>query len=126
MSLGDDEQQIDHTIIAQIRLLEAVRPGLLRQLVELFFQNADRLFAEIDSNSGTLANEKLRMGFHSLKGTAASLGAARLSTVAAVAERAASGEAPVDAQSITALRTEYYASSIALAELAGLPAPQRS
>ncbi len=118
MTAGDINAiaRIDHTIIAQIRQLESVRPGLTKHLVEVFERNAVTFFEGIDVRINAGDTETLRIGFHSMKGTAASLGAQRLSHIAGIAERIASGD---DASSslleITqALKLEFEATRIEL------------
>mgnify|MGYP001204868296 CR=1 FL=1 len=91
------EVQIDLNTIAQIRLLESIRPGVLGQLVGVFERTATTSLARI--RQGVLENdlEQLRLTLHSLKGTAGSLGARRLSAIACVfeAEVQTPGTAPV-------------------------------
>ena len=95
----DSVPRIDYAVIAQIRQLESVRPGLAKHLVEVFERNAKQFFADIAGCLAANDMETLRIGFHSMKGPAGSLGAQRLSHIAGIAERAAvgdSGAGPVD------------------------------
>lgn len=109
---------IDQATIAQIRQLESVRPGVLRQLLALFESSGQRQLELIDSQLRPPAHEVLRVAFHTLKGSAASLGALRCAAAAESAEHAAAAGA--DAATLTslacALREIFDASRVALAE----------
>jgi HPt (histidine-containing phosphotransfer) domain-containing protein len=90
MNAIDDADGLDPEIVAQLRELEPVRPGFLQRLVGMFEDNAARLLAEMETQVAQGDHESLRIAFHSLAGTSASLGARRLSALARIAERAAS------------------------------------
>lgn len=106
--------RVDRTIIAQIRELEAVRPGVLRHLIGMFINNTALVLNEIDGRILAGESEELRIAFHSLKGTAASLGAARLSRLAAGAESAAARDMDSLMQWAEQLRVEFAATSVEL------------
>ena len=89
---ADSIPRIDYAIVAQIRQLESARPGLAKHLVAGFEYNIAQFLGTIDSRIAAADNEALRRGFHSMKGTAASLGALRLSHIAGIAESVATGE----------------------------------
>jgi HPt (histidine-containing phosphotransfer) domain-containing protein len=84
------EPRLDLAVIERVRELESVRPGLLQRLIEVFDRNAQQIFDALDARLAAGAVEDLRIGFHSLKGTAASLGALRLSHLAMLTEQACS------------------------------------
>jgi HPt (histidine-containing phosphotransfer) domain-containing protein len=86
------EPRIDPLIIAQVRQLESVRPGLLKHLVGVFDTKITQLFQDIPARLANNEIDALRIAFHTLKGTAASLGAQRLSYIAGLAESAAEGD----------------------------------
>jgi len=90
------EPRLDFAIIDQVRQLGAVRPGLLHRLVERFNDSAREFLDSAAREAGSeAASERLRLGFHSLKGSSASLGASRLSALAWEAELAfGAGVAP--------------------------------
>lgn len=93
LQLANSEPRIDHEMVAQVRQLESVRPGLFSHLIGVFDTNATALFKEIPERITNKEMESLRVSFHSLKGTAASLGAQRLSFIADIAEKAAENNA---------------------------------
>ncbi len=80
------EVQVDLATIAQIRQLESIRPGVLGQLVSVFERSAATALARIRQSVREGDAEQLRLTLHSLKGTAGSLGARRLSALVAVFE----------------------------------------
>lgn len=84
------EPRIDYAVIEQVRQLGAVRPGLLQRLVEKFRESTEALLAPASTHDLAAQSERLRIGFHTLKGAAASLGAARLSALAWHIERSLS------------------------------------
>ena len=80
--------RLDIAIVDQVNRLGAVRPGLLERLIEKFSDQALALLTLAEHDDGDPENpDRMRLGFHSLKGSAASLGAARLSALASQAER---------------------------------------
>lgn len=108
----DSVPRIDGDLVEQVRQLEAVRPGVLQQLVTMFIQSTARMLADIDARLAAGQTDALRVAFHSLKGTSASLGALRLSQLAAIAEGIAAGEDDAAAALpplATALRAEFAA-----------------
>lgn len=113
--------RIDRDLVEQVRQLETVRPGVLRQLVTMFEQNTARLLGDIDARLAARQTDALRVAFHSLKGTSASLGALRLSQLAAIAEGIAAGEDDAAAALpplATALRAEFAAACAELETVA--------
>jgi histidine phosphotransfer protein HptB len=86
------EPRINHDMVAQVLQLESVRPGLFKHLIGIFDANALKLFQEIPERIANQEMEALRIAFHSMKGTSASLGAQRLSYIADIAESAAKGD----------------------------------
>lgn len=88
LSLANDEPRIDYIMVAQIRQLESVRPDLFSRLLTVFDTNTFSLLEEIPVRINNGEFDFLRVSFHSLKGTAASLGAQRLSCIAGIAEKA--------------------------------------
>jgi HPt (histidine-containing phosphotransfer) domain-containing protein len=116
----DSVPRIDYAVIAQIRQLESVRPGLAKHLVEVFERNAKQFFANIPGCLAANDMETLRIGFHSMKGTAGSLGAQRLSHIAGIAERAAVGDSAAGPVDVIAkqLRDEFETVCIELARAA--------
>lgn len=88
MTNEHSEPRLDHSVIDQVRELSAVRPGLLVSLVETFGRNTALMLSETTGRLEEGDFENLRVSFHSLKGTAASLGARRLSVLAGSVEYA--------------------------------------
>ncbi len=104
------EPRLDLAIIDQVRKLGAVRPGLLQRLVEKFDDGTGEFLAFAAGHAGSeTAQERMRQGFHSLKGSAAGLGATRLSALAWEAERACGADGAADALAarIDAVRDEF-------------------
>jgi HPt (histidine-containing phosphotransfer) domain-containing protein len=102
------EIRVDPCFLAQIHLLESVRPGLAKRLVDVFRTNTLEFLTQVDSY--LLANdlETLRIGFHSLKGAAGSLGAKRLACIADLAERVIEGKSSASlGELIDCARAEY-------------------
>ena len=120
-SPAESELRLDHAVVEQVRQLESVRPGLLRRLVDVFERNAVQFFDGLDAQLAAGDTDALRIGFHSLKGTAASLGALRLSRLAMLTERACgdSGERTALLQLAHALRIEFAAVRVELTRAAG-------
>ena len=116
----DAEPIVDHEIVAQIRQLESVRSGLFRHLLDMFERNAGRTFAELDDWVAAGQLDTARAAFHSMKGTAGSLGARRLSRCAGMAESRCRGEAGPDSldEVCRRARSEF---ATALVELNALP-----
>ena len=109
--------RLDMTVIEQVRHLEAVRPGLLPRLIEKFVEQTRALLEDAERDHAGIS-ERMRLGFHSLKGTAASLGASRLSAYAGQAERAyAAGN--MHPQLLQDLQGEFEQARLALLEQAG-------
>jgi HPt (histidine-containing phosphotransfer) domain-containing protein len=90
MSDDSEEPRLDLSVIDQIRRLGSVKPGLLPRLVEMFRESTGTFLESSTGGEGTPQNEQIRVGLHTLKGTAASLGATRLSGLAHELERALS------------------------------------
>ncbi|MCB1606151.1 MAG: Hpt domain-containing protein [Xanthomonadales bacterium] len=108
---------LDQSMIDQLRQLESIRPGLLGHLFGVFERSVDSLFAELEHQSRGGMHNELRIAFHSLKGSAASLGARRFCRVAEHAELIASGEAGEQAytQVSELMRDEFNTLKAALA-----------
>jgi HPt (histidine-containing phosphotransfer) domain-containing protein len=88
------------------------------ELIETFLEDAPALVREACEAAERSELEPLRRAAHTLKSTAASLGAARLSQAAASAERLAiAGDLPGAAALAPALEAECADASRALAEL---------
>lgn len=90
------EARLDPSVLDQVRQLSAVRPGLLANLVRMFEQNTRQMLEDTPARLDGTDWEWLRINYHSLKGTSASLGARRLSQIAYLLEQAASEEAPAE------------------------------
>jgi HPt (histidine-containing phosphotransfer) domain-containing protein len=106
------EAHIDLATIAQVRQLESIRPGVLAQLVGVFQRTASASLARIRDSVQAGEGEQLRLTLHSLKGTAASLGAKRLSAIAGafeieVQDLASSGSSAPLNELIDALEQEF-------------------
>lgn len=109
--------------LAQIRELERVRPGVLQQLLALYASSGARQLETIAAGLPLPEHAALRVAFHALKGSAASLGALRCAALAERGEQAAARGADSGALAAiaSALRAEFAASTSALAEaVAGL------
>lgn len=101
--------RIDLEVVGQVKKLESVRPGLLRRLVGMFACNATQFLDGAPTAIAAGEFDALRMGYHSLKGTAAGLGACRLSDMAGAAEAAAIARAHNLTELTLALRAELSA-----------------
>jgi HPt (histidine-containing phosphotransfer) domain-containing protein len=80
------EPRIDQAILREVLALDAEHAGLLQRLHGHIVRQTAELFAQLDGAPANLDAEGLRRSLHTLKGTAASLGARRLSVIAARAE----------------------------------------
>ncbi len=95
-------------MLDQIKTLEAARPGIGAQLVDLFETNAPALLNRMRVGVAQADLDAARVAAHSLKGSASSLGAQRVAAMAKSMEhRLAAGEA-VDAIEIDALQTAVH------------------
>ena len=120
MSDYDSIERIDFSLLGQVRQLESVRPGLLAHLIEVFTRNAGEFLAAVDGHVAAGASETLRIGFHSMKGTAANLGARRFSHIAGLAERSVADGVDGEplAVLVRALKREFEATREALSQAA--------
>ena len=103
------EPRLDVSILEQIRQLGAIRPGLLPRLIRKFQESTEEFLASTMPGENRAPVDRMRMGFHTLKGTAASLGAARLSALAWQVEHALSTGTDPDSlrTEIEAVRAEF-------------------
>lgn len=115
--------RLDLDSIDQIRELETVRPGLLAKLAASFEESGPRLLAQIREALASGDSAAARAAAHALKGTAASLGALRLSEQARRLEHACLGTDGSDgAQAATqALAGELAETLVALRAQTGAP-----
>lgn len=115
-----EEPRLDHAVIDQIRELEAVRPGLFQHLAASFDAKTTGLLAETEARLAARDLEYLRIAFHSLKGTAGSLGLRRLSVIAGMIENAIMGntKAGSPAEILDHLHVEFAESRLELRQLA--------
>lgn len=106
---------LDPMTCSQLAVLEGSSPGILRRLVESFIARQSRAVADSDQLLQAGNTEGLRMMAHSLKGTAASLGATTLALHAGRIEHAAGhGQHDVCEQLLRALPDEFDAAVLAL------------
>jgi HPt (histidine-containing phosphotransfer) domain-containing protein len=107
--------RLDTPTLNSLLLLDRERRGSVRQLIELFNRDQDQ-FLENARLLLLAANfNALRSGLHTLKGSSASLGAARLSDLAAQAERRAALQDAIGVNaSLTILSRELELSCEAL------------
>jgi CheY-like chemotaxis protein/HPt (histidine-containing phosphotransfer) domain-containing protein len=80
---------LEPAMIAQLRSLDAGHPGFLRELVENFAADSAELVASLPAQVAARDGDAVRTAAHRLKGTAANLGAKRLSEACAALEEAA-------------------------------------
>jgi len=80
---------LEPAMIAQLRSLDAGHPGFLRELVENFAADSAELVASLPAQVAARDGDAVRIAAHRLKGTAANLGAKRLSEACAALEEAA-------------------------------------
>jgi HPt (histidine-containing phosphotransfer) domain-containing protein len=111
--LNDDLPILDQAMISALLQLETPgKPSVLLPIVDTFLADAARHLDSIRAGSRTGDTEAISLAAHSLKGTAGSLGAARLAKVALDIESHRSGvvsETTVDAleDTLTLTRSAY-------------------
>lgn len=116
-----DAPVLDLEAIERIRALEAVRPGLLAKLIGMFLnttsENLQQAAQLLDSEP--LDHEALRVLFHTLKGSAANLGALALSATASQAEsQAKQGDSAQSlAPALASLQAEFQRTRAAMQDL---------
>lgn len=114
MTTGLRLAQLDHAALQTIRSIGGSNE-LLRQVVALFIESTPPLLQNIDTglHSGELA--RLQIAAHTLKSSAANLGATVLSDMARRLEAAArEGSLPADLPSSAAVQDEFEAACRAL------------
>lgn len=121
MATADRLAQLDHAALDTIRSISDGSDELLQQVVALFLDSTPPLLAEIDAGLAHGEMDRLRVAAHTLKSSAANLGASGLQDIARHLEAAArSGVLGPDLPSFAALKEEYEATCRALdAVLAG-------
>lgn len=82
----DPAPRIDVEIVDRLQAIARSRPGFLLTLLESFAGNQRRFVAGLEQLISAADRERLRVGAHTLKGSAASLGATRLAMLAAELE----------------------------------------
>jgi len=80
---GAEQADLEPAMIAQLRSLDAGHPGFFRELVDNFATASEALLADLPARIAARDREAVRVAAHRLKGTAANLGANRLSEVCA-------------------------------------------
>lgn len=113
MSTGLRLAQLDHAALQTIRSIGGSE--LLRQVVTLFIESTPSLLQDIDAGvrSGDLV--RLKIAAHTLKSSAANVGAAVLSDMARRLEAAArDGSLPADLSDPAAVQGEFEATCRAL------------
>lgn len=106
---------LDPMTCSQLAVLEGSSPGILRRLVESFIARQSRAVADADRMLQAGNTQGLRMMAHSLKGSAASLGASALALLAGRIEHAAGhDQLEVCEQLLRGLPDEFDAAVIAL------------
>lgn len=115
--------RLDMDSIAQIRELEAVRPGLLAKLAASFEESGPRLLEQMREAIDRGDPAATRAAAHTLKGTAASLGALRLSECARRLEQACLGANPSEGAlaGARAVADEFAEALLILRAQAGSP-----
>lgn len=74
--------RLDPQILSSIRSLEAEgTPGLLKQLIQLFYESSADFMARLKAGLSNRNSEQLRSVAHSLKSSAAGLGARDLASL---------------------------------------------
>ncbi|MCW5622468.1 MAG: Hpt domain-containing protein [Burkholderiales bacterium] len=114
MSTGLRLAQLDHAALQTIRSIGG-SDELLRQVVTLFIESTPRLLQDIDAglHSGDLV--RLKIAAHTLKSSAANVGATVLSDMARRLEAAArDGSLPADLPGPAAVHDEFEAACRAL------------
>ena len=107
--------RLDREQLEQIDQLEAFRPGFRRSLRSMFERNAkQQVDACAEAAAGTEL-ELLRKAAHALKGTASSVGAARLSALSArIEQQAEEGDAAGAQATVPLLAPELVETLVAL------------
>ena len=113
------EARFNEAALAQLRSLDAMRPGLLQNLVDIFERNTGKLVDELEAKVAAGESTSVRASFHTLKGSAGSLGGLRLSKLAAHAETIAGAGDPEHLLSavLLSVRAEFVGLRAALAQL---------
>ncbi len=109
--------QLDLLLVHRLCEIERSRPGFLPKLLDSFRRNQRRFVDSAEALLATDDRERLRAGAHTLKGSAASLGAARLAALAGQVESIAiAGDRDAVAAMIARMREEFEPSVTALNE----------
>lgn len=89
-SITDNPRLLDDRHLAEISALESFRPGLKRNMLDLFIHSTGASMDECRTAAHAADAEALTHVAHRIKGNAASLGAPRLKALAAKIESQAS------------------------------------
>ena len=101
---------------AQARLQEWGGPKLVAQMIKLFLENAPVRLEQVRKGIAEGSLKDAERGVHSLKSSAANVGAMRVSRLAArMEDLAASGDAEAVAQNLPSLEAEFGAARTRLA-----------
>lgn len=113
------QARFNEATLAQLRSLDSMRPGLLQNLVEVFERNTLKLIEELEPRIAAGESTLVRASFHALKGSAGSLGALRLSKLAAYTETVAGAGDPERMLGVLLnhVQTEFVGLREALAQL---------
>jgi len=107
---------LDRAALDAIRALDqGATAGLLRRVVQLYFESTPRLIAELRRAYAAGEVDTLRDAAHSLKSSSASLGATRLAAMCQAVEHAArAGALPAGLPSADDIEREFGAVRLAL------------
>ena len=72
---------IDTAVFAALKELEVIAPGILSELIALFFETTPKRLAKIKMGVATLDPEPILAATHSLRASAGNLGAKRIGTL---------------------------------------------
>jgi len=115
MGTGDRQAKLDHSALEMIRSISDGSDDLLQQVVALFIESTPPLLQDIEAGLSNNELDRLRVAAHTLKSSAANLGATNLCEMARRLEAAArAGSLSAELPPFAAVRDEFEAACRAL------------
>ena len=96
-----------HETMEQLRLLDLSQPGLLNELLRMFEAGRQLYLNQLEQALANADFEELRVCAHTLKGSAAGMGALQLSKLAFEIEKKSRAQGLVTSDQLSALADEY-------------------
>jgi len=115
MGTRDRQAKLDNSALEMIRSISDGSDDLLQQVVALFIESTPPLLQDIEAGLSNNEMDRLRVAAHTLKSSAANLGASDLCEMARRLEAAArAGSLSAELPSSAAVRDEFDAACRAL------------